>query len=439
MWKYIADRESGTLRPNSFASRFKSTRVASIDLSNHKEFVSPHKGAINSLQVDLAEGRYLLSGAADASVAVFDVQGATDHEGGGLIARHKSIFTVDKQHESGHQYAISSAIWYPIDTGLFITGSYDHLINVWDTNTTQVVMNFNMPGKVYKTAMSPLANSHMLLAAGTEDVQVRLCDISSGAFTHMLSGHPSGFLMTGGCDGAIRFWDIRRAGSFQVLDQSQSQLGRRPPVLRRCVSEKGLSSKSSPSSHTANARTITGLKVTEDGMYLLSAGSDSRLRLWDIESGRNTLVNYETARLQGTKPTQLAVTQDSSLVYVPCMNSVKVLFYFDLRNTLAIGNPSLTGEGHTNVLFEPHLKSYACFRHLIFWSGRTFKTFRGHYESVNCCCFNFHDQELYTGGNDRQILVWSPPSFTSDNLMDMQAEGGGRRRYPLQDQDNWSD
>ncbi|CAM8911130.1 unnamed protein product [Rhodiola kirilowii] len=455
MWKYIADRESGTLRPNSFASRFKSTRVASIDLSNHKEFVSPHKGAINSLQVDLAEGRYLLSGAADASVAVFDVQGATDHEGGGLIARHKSIFTVDKQHESGHQYAISSAIWYPIDTGLFITGSYDHLINVWDTNTTQVVMNFNMPGKVYKTAMSPLANSHMLLAAGTEDVQVRLCDISSGAFTHMLSGHRDGVmsiewsmssewvLMTGGCDGAIRFWDIRRAGSFQVLDQSQSQLGRRPPVLRRCVSEKGLSSKSSPSSHTANARpvksksiskqstnrnrcqttgarkqrlhpgllstqdhatahygAVTGLKVTEDGMYLLSAGSDSRLRLWDIESGWNTLVNYETARLQGTKPTQLAVTQDSSLVYVPCMNSVKA---FD------------------------------------FWSGRTFKTFRGHYESVNCCCFNFHDQELYTGGNDRQILVWSPPSFTSDNLMDMQAEGGGRRRYPLQDQDNWSD
>lgn len=46
-----------------------------------------------------------------------------------------------------------------------------------------------MPGKVYKTAMSPVATSHMLIAAGTEDVQVRLCDISSGAFAHTLSGH----------------------------------------------------------------------------------------------------------------------------------------------------------------------------------------------------------------------------------------------------------
>lgn len=53
----------------------------------------------------------------------------------------------------------------------------------------QVVANFKMPGKVYKTAMSSIARSHMLIATGTEDVQVRLCDIASGAFAHTLSGH----------------------------------------------------------------------------------------------------------------------------------------------------------------------------------------------------------------------------------------------------------
>ena len=45
-------------------------------------------------------------------------------------------------------------------------------------------------------------------------------------------------LITGGCDGAIRFWDIRRAGCFLVLDQSQSQLGRRPSVLVRSAANK---------------------------------------------------------------------------------------------------------------------------------------------------------------------------------------------------------
>lgn len=38
-------------------------------------------------------------------------------------------------------------------------------------------------------------------------------------------------LITGGCDGAIRFWDIRRAGCFHVLNQSHTQLGRRQPLL----------------------------------------------------------------------------------------------------------------------------------------------------------------------------------------------------------------
>lgn len=59
---------------------------------------------------------------------------------------------------------------------------------------------------------------------------------------------------------------------------------------------------------------------------LLISGSDSRLRLWDIESGCNTLVNFETVRLQTSKGIQLATTQDPALVFVPCMSSVKVRF-----------------------------------------------------------------------------------------------------------------
>ncbi|KAI5655189.1 hypothetical protein M9H77_32376 [Catharanthus roseus] len=457
MWKEIGDRESGKLRPSSFTNRIKSSRESSLQLSNNKEIVSAHRGSINSLQVDLTEGRYLIAGASDASVGVYDIQRATIHEAGGLIAKHEPIFVVDKQHENGHKYAISSAIWYPIDTGLFITGSYDHHINVWDTNTTQVVMNFKMPGKVYRTAMSSLARSHMLIAAGTEDVQVRLCDIMSGAFAHTLSGHRDGVmsiewstssewvLVTGGCDGAIRFWDIRQAGCFRVLDQSNSQLGRRPPFLHHSAANKDVISRSSSmaqsssvksrtgqkkimngnsSKHagvsrssgivkgsikqrlhpgmmstqnhaTAHYGAVIGLRATSDGMFLLSAGSDSRLKLWDIDSGCNTLVNYEIRRLQTSKGIQLATSQDSDLVFVPCMTTAKG---FDM------------------------------------WSGKTMLNFRGHYETVNCCMYSSLDQELYTGGTDRQILVWSPSTSTS---VELEERRKGQTAEP--DQDNWSD
>ncbi|XP_010499273.1 PREDICTED: DNA excision repair protein ERCC-8 isoform X1 [Camelina sativa] len=450
MWQAIKDRETGRVRSNSFANRFKSRRASSLQLSNRKDFVSPHRGSVNSLQVDLTEGRYLLSGATDGSAAVFDVQRATDYEASGLIAKHKCMFTVDKQHEHGHKFAISSAIWYPIDTGLFVTGSFDQFIKVWDTNTAQAVVDFKMPGKVYRTAMSSLAMSHTLIAAGTEDVQVRLCDIASGAFSHTLSGHRDGvmsvewstssewILYTGGCDGAIRFWDIRRAGCFRVLDQSQTQLGVRPPVLKppavssktfsaaksslggqnrlKSLQNKHTGSQSAKGSSSAKASVeksrqkrlhpgmlstldratahygvVTGLKATNNGMYLLSAGSDSRIRLWDIESGRNTLLNFETGRIQTNKAIQMDTSDDPALVFVPCLKTVK---------------------------------SFGM------WSGRTTLMLRGHYESVNTCCFNSNDQELYTSGADRQILVWSPDGSVEDEMVQDEV---------AEDKDNWSD
>ncbi|KAM2593133.1 hypothetical protein TB1_042330 [Malus domestica] len=103
MWQEIRDREAGKLCPNLFSNRIKSTRIQTLKLSNHEDIISPHSGSVNSLQLYLTEGRYLLSGAYDASAV--------------------------------------------------------------------------------------LATSHVLIAAGTEDVQVRLCDIASGAFAHTLFGH----------------------------------------------------------------------------------------------------------------------------------------------------------------------------------------------------------------------------------------------------------
>lgn len=62
--------------------------------------------------------------------------------------------------------------------------------------------------------------------------------MADGVMTVEWSASSEWILITGGCDGAIRFWDIRRAGCFRVLDQSQSQLGRRPPVLERAALNK---------------------------------------------------------------------------------------------------------------------------------------------------------------------------------------------------------
>nr|KAJ0219440.1 hypothetical protein LSAT_V11C300122020 [Lactuca sativa] len=78
---------------------------------------------------------------------------------------------------------------------------------------------------------------------------------------------------------------------------------------------------------------VVGLKAIEDGMYLLSAGSNSRLRLWDIESGCNTLVHFEITRLQTRKG---SMTLQGHYKYVNCCcynahdQDFRVVFYQEL-------------------------------------------------------------------------------------------------------------
>uniref|UniRef100_A0A0D9V802 Anaphase-promoting complex subunit 4 WD40 domain-containing protein n=1 Tax=Leersia perrieri TaxID=77586 RepID=A0A0D9V802_9ORYZ len=375
MWcEAVRRRERGELRPRRFETVARARRTASLALSNRKEFASPHNGAVNSLQidtlfygfpkyiattypmrsedwkVDLTERRYLLSGASDGSAAIFDVQNATEYEAG-FIAKHKNIMLVDKQHENGHKFAVSMAIWYPVDTGLFVTASFDQYVKVWDTNSTQVVMDFKMPGKVYSAAMSPIATTHMLIATGSADVQLRS---QLGRRPPFLESTSEKDLMNSLQPSASTkiYSAQQRTGKSKKQSHTlhKSQIPGHGHIQQRL--HPGLSS--SQNRATAHYGAVTGLRTTTDGMYLLSSGSDSRLRLWDIDSGCNTLVNFETTRLQTSKPLQLAVAEDPSLVFIPCMASIKA---YNL------------------------------------WSGMTFQTFRGHYEPVNCCYYSAQEQE----------------------------------------------
>lgn len=112
------------------------------------------------------------------------------------------------------------------------------------------------------------------------------------------------------------------------------------------------------------------------------SGSDSRIRLWDIESGRNTLVNFETGRIQTNKAIQLDTSDDPALVFVPCMKTVKVVTNLLLHQKLFSFN-------YLHYLMNCAATVYKTFG---MWSGRTTLMLRGHYESVNTCCFNSSDQ-----------------------------------------------
>jgi len=97
----------------------------------------------------MPQRRYLLSASADATVAVFDTQGDPYHDiaeqqqrgqqhAAALSAWRepelRPLLHIGRQQRGMHAYLVSSVCWYPIDNGLFVTGSYDQRVKVWDTN-----------------------------------------------------------------------------------------------------------------------------------------------------------------------------------------------------------------------------------------------------------------------------------------------------------------
>ena len=60
--------------------------------------------------------------------------------------------------------AVSCVHWYPVDTGMFLTGGYEGRVTVWDTETFKPATAFERQSRVHTVAMSPIAVRHSVVA-----------------------------------------------------------------------------------------------------------------------------------------------------------------------------------------------------------------------------------------------------------------------------------
>ena len=123
--------------------------------------------------------------------------------------------------------------------------------------------------------------------------------------------------------------------------------------------------------NTAHHGAINGLTYTTDGLHLISCGTDNCIRLWDATSGKNCLINYGKIPNDTKKLVQLSVSTGCS----------------------------------PDVLFVPNRSNIDLFD---IYTGEKIDRLKGHYNAVNCCKYHESTQNLYSGGNDRNILIWTP-------------------------------
>lgn len=221
--------------------------------------------------------------------------------------------------------------------------------------------------------------------------QVELIDLRTGGATQELRGHTNSvltccwspveefLLATGGADNKIFFWDIRSGNScLKRLDQYNAN------------TDAG----------TAHSGFVNGLQFTNDGLLLVSLGTDNRLRLWETLNGHNQMINYGKVKNDAKKNIQFSISNNSKppLIYVPSDSNIHILELF---------------------------------------SGDRIGMLFGHFNSINCCLYRDVYQELYSGGNDRNILTWTADNFQSEDCDDEKFRTSSRNPI-IRTNDNWS-
>lgn len=119
---------------------------------------------------------------------------------------------------------------------------------------------------------------------------------------------------------------------------------------------------------------VNGLTLSSDGRYLVSLGMDENIRLWDTDSGHNTLVNYGNYWRNRFKSHLQAVVSDAD-VWPP-------------------------------LLFVPSDDQQVLVFSLL--DGRLTKRLKGAYGRVTSVERRSSYQEFYSGSREGEILVWEP-------------------------------
>ncbi|PFH62615.1 hypothetical protein XA68_12867 [Ophiocordyceps unilateralis] len=411
--RLLLTRETGDLGAHDLARSITSDLIRSFAPAPHHRFVGEpstvvaHANGIVSLALEKFDGRLLVSGGAEGSIRLWDLE-----QGAHPLRPHnfRPLSSMVRGVAGGHSHGITHLAFFPFDPDAFLSSSYDKSLRLWSTRQCALTASFHLNATVYSHASSPIAN-HLLVACATQHSNVRLIDLKSGSAVQALVAHGGPVLCvswsprkeyvlaSGHVDGKIRLWDVRRAGGvIAQLDQDDTR-GLDPTADRNHTPQFQASAQ-------AHDEPVNGVQWTDDGRYIVSAGLDRRIRVWDAATGANTLASFgslvqnqqaKTASFILT-PSGLSAHQD--LIFWP--NDHEILVYDLHRGDLVTRLRSL---GPSNPVVPRGGDASRKKITNIVWrgaggGGRLVGPVMGGGNSVGA---------IYSAHQDGQVRAWMPP------------------------------
>ena len=199
-----------------------------------------HQGSVKSVAVS-PDGRRIVSGSDDQTVAVWDLETGT---------RLHAL--------TGHQGAVTSVAVSP-DGRRIVSGSEDKTVAVWDLETgTRLHALAGHQGWVNSVALSPDGRR---IVSGSEDKTVAVWDLETGTRLHTLTGHqgrvnsvassPDGRrIVSGSDDRTVAVWDLETGTRLHSL--------------------------------TGHQGWVRSVAMSPDGRRIVSGSYDNTVAVWDL-------------------------------------------------------------------------------------------------------------------------------------------------------------
>jgi WD40 repeat protein len=386
-------------------SQDRTVAVWDVEVGTLIHKLSGHKDRVTSVAVS-PDGRRIVSGSEDNSVAVWDMEAGT------------LIRTL-----SGHKDWVTSVAVSP-DGRRIVSASDDNTVAAWELESgTRVHELSGHKAWVTSVAVSPDGRR---IVSGSQGNVVAVWDLEGGTLIHKLSGHdgsvasvavsPDGRrVVSGSHDNAVAVWDLESGTLIHKLSGHQGTVASVAvsPDGRRIVSGSDdntvavwdLEAGELIHKLSGHHNWVTSVAVSPDGRRIVSGSWDKTVAVWDLEAG--TLVHKPSAHHSAVS--SVAVSPDGRCIVSRSYD--KTAEVWDLEAGTLIKKVFGHGSAVTSVAVSPDGRRIAA--GLVdntvavsdLETGTLHRLF-GHRDRVNSVVVCRDERRIVSGSDDNTVAVW---------------------------------
>ncbi|UKP00036.1 WD40 repeat domain-containing protein [Nostoc sp. UHCC 0870] len=283
---------------------------------------------------------------------------------------------------TGHSGKVTSVAISP-EGEFLVSGCTDQNVNVWDINNGKFIRTLagNL-GEVSSVAVSPKGDFVAVGSCEHPRSNVKVWDLKTGKLLHTLLGHqkpvnvvvisPDGQILASGSN-KIKIWNLEKGDRISTLW------------------------------HTSAVHAIA---ISPDGKILASGSSDTKIRLWNPQTGDplRTLIGH------AGDVKAIAMSPDGQLLFSGSADTtIKIwhlitgkLLYTLTEHTDEITSLTVSSDGQT--LFSSSTDTT-----IKIWrisSCEAIETLTGHSKKVNTIALSPDGKILASGSSDQSIKIW---------------------------------